>query len=224
MPGSIRKFKACINVEGVEEYRERYGAINLIYRSLQEDREKADISAVIKQLHELVDEAIETRPSTIGEERAPYDISAIDFDRLRGEFEKSRAKNTAVQNLKQAIETRLARLLERNPLRSDFQTHYERIVDEYNREKERLTIERTFEELLKFVESLDNEEERAVREGLDEESLAIFDLLKKPALSKNDIKKVKTVALELLGNIKKKKLLRITGAKKKLHETLFSLR
>ncbi len=47
---------------------------------------------------------------------------------------------------------------------------------EYNREKDRVTIEKTFEALFRFVSDLDDEVSRAVREGLDEESLAVFDL------------------------------------------------
>jgi hypothetical protein len=34
-----------------------------------------------------------------------------------------------------------------------------------------------------------------VREGLDEESLAVFDLLKKPDLSAGEIKRIKAVAV-----------------------------
>ena len=53
-----------------------------------------------------------------------------------------------------------------------------------------MTIERIFEALLKLVQSLDEEESRAVREGLDEETLAIFDLLKKKDLGAVDIKRI----------------------------------
>jgi len=41
------KFKACLTVEGVNAYRRDYDAINIVYKSLQEDREKADITAVM---------------------------------------------------------------------------------------------------------------------------------------------------------------------------------
>lgn len=85
-------------------------------------------------------------------------------------------------------------MLLQNPLRTDFQKHYEEIVADYNSEKDRVTIERTFEALLKLVEDLDEEEQRAVKEGLDEESLALFDLLLKPDLSKQDIARIKKVA------------------------------
>jgi type I restriction enzyme R subunit len=202
----FKKFKACLNVAGVNAHRADYDAINVVYKSLQQDREQADISDIIRQLHQVVDEAIETQGDRVGEGSEAYDISKIDFDRLRQEFERSPSKRTTVQNLKQAIEARLQRLLAQNPLRTDFQQHYEQIVAEYNREKDRVTIEQTFEELFRFEQSLNEEERRTVREGLDEESLAIFDLLRKPGLDAVDIKKIKAVAVELLARLKTEKL------------------
>ena len=169
-------------------------------------RRKADITDIIRQLHEIVDDAIETQPDRAGEESKPYDISKIDFDRLRKEFERSSIKRTTVQNLKQVIEQRLQRLLSQNPLRTDFQRHYEEIVADYNREKDRVTVEKTFEALLKLVQGLDEEDSRAVREGLDEESLAIFDLLKKPELAPAETKRIKAVAVDLIETLKAEKL------------------
>jgi len=154
----------------------------------------------------VVDEAIETRTYGEVENGHTFDISKIDFERLRQEFERSRIKHTIVQNLRQAIEQKLKRLLAQNPLRTDFQSHYEEIVAEYNREKDRVTIEQTFAALLKFVEELDEEESRALREGLDEESLALFDLLKKPDLSAPAIRKIKKIAVDLLEILKAEKL------------------
>ena len=201
----FKKFRASVNVRGVNAHRADRDAIDVVYRSLQHDREQADISHIIRVLQGVVDEAIEVRGHRLGD-REPYDISAIDFDRLKREFERSRSQRSAVQALKHTVEERLRRLLARNPLRTDFQQHYEAIVADYNREKDRVTIERTFEELLKFFEELEEEESRAVREGLDEESLAIFDLLKKPDLDKADIQRIKTVAKELLRTLKVEKL------------------
>lgn len=104
------------------------------------------------------------------------------------------------------IEKRLERLFQQNPLRTDFQRHYEGIIAEYNREKDRVTIEKTFEDLLRFVSDMNEEKNRAVREGLDEESLAVFDLLKKPDLSAPEIRRIKAIAVELLETIKEHKL------------------
>ena len=55
-----------------------------------------------------------------------------------------------------------------------------------NPEKDRVTIEHTCEALPKLVQEIDGEEHRAVREGLDEESLAILYLLREPDLKASD--------------------------------------
>ena len=198
------KFKACINIPQVNKYRKDHGAINIIYKSLQEDRDQADVTEIIRKLHVLMDDAVETLSNRI--EDKPYDISAIDFDLLRREFGRSRRRHTTVQGLKQAVENKLALLLAQNPLRTDFQRHYEEIIAEYNREKGRATIENTFEALMNLVQELDEEEKRAVRENLDEEALAVFDLLVKPDLSAANIKRIKTVSVELLATLKTEKL------------------
>jgi type I restriction enzyme R subunit len=204
---AFKKFKACLTVEGVNRYRHAYDAINIIYKSLQKDRDEADVTDIIRALHGVVDEAIETRQSAGAASSVErYDISKIDFDRLKKEFERSQTKRTTVQTLKQVVENRLSRLIAQNPLRTNLQRHYEDLVDAYNREKDRLTIEKTFDALLKFVEELDDESKRALREGLDEESLALFDLLLKPGLEKQDVQRIKKVAADLLEALKAERL------------------
>ena len=42
----FKTFKACINLEGVNAYRVDRDTINIIYKSLQQDREQADISDI----------------------------------------------------------------------------------------------------------------------------------------------------------------------------------
>ena len=199
------KFKAGITFAGVNRYREDYAAIRVVYISLQQGKDDADISDIMRELQVIVDEAIVPRES-VGDEREPYDISRIDFSRLRQEFSASRSKRTAVQSIKATIEVKLAAMLSRNPLRADFQRRYEEIVAAYNSEKDRQTIEQTFEALLKFIAELSDEEDRSIREGLDEEELAVYDLLKKPALSKAEADKVKAVAQALLIKLKAEKL------------------
>lgn len=205
----FNKFKACINVPGVNGYRDLRDAINVLYKSLQADKEKADISDIMKELYEMVDGSIDTthkvkEPKPDGDRI--YDISKIDFERLRQEFSRSERKNTTVQSLKHAVEKKLARLMMQNPLRTDYQEHYEKLVKEYNQEKDRVVIEKTFEALLKLNEELSHEEKRAIREGLDEESLVLFDLLSKPNLQPKEIAKIKQVATTLLATLKAERL------------------
>ncbi|MDD2600579.1 MAG: hypothetical protein PHO37_15375 [Kiritimatiellae bacterium] len=56
---------------------------------------------------------------------------------------------TTVQCLRTVIEEHLKRMLEQNPMRTDMQARYEKIIAEYNSEKSRVTIEQTFEALLR---------------------------------------------------------------------------
>jgi type I restriction enzyme R subunit len=89
-----------------------------------------------------------------------------------------------------------------NPSRVKFLERYQEIIDKYNREKDRAEIEKAFEELVQFVEDLSREEQRAMREDMTEEYLAVYDLLLKEDLSKKEREKVKQVARELLDHLK----------------------
>jgi type I restriction enzyme R subunit len=225
------KYKACLTIPDVASRRPFYAAINFIYKSLQDDREKADISDIIKELHGVVAGAIRPMPG-FNDDGKVYDISAIDFERLRQEFERSPGKNSQIRALRDVIEQRLAAMIARNPLRMNFQQRYEELVIEYNAEKDRVTIENSFEQLWRLVRALDEESERALREGLDgEDTLALFDLLKKPELTPNEIKRIKGVATELCAKLKavekeinewRRKERTRDRVRQMIHDTLFS--
>jgi type I restriction enzyme R subunit len=193
----FKRFKACVNFKAVNTYRQRFAAIKLIYNSLEEDVQKADISDIMRLLQDVVSNSIAPIAEGAGSGRSIYNIAAIDFERLKQEFERSPRKNTAVQSLKDMIQRKLEMMLRQNPLRTDFQKHYEELVADYNHEKDAVTIEKTFAALLVLAEELDKEQRRALREGLTEETQALFDLLMKPKLSKGDIKRLKAVAVGL---------------------------
>lgn len=193
----FKKFKACVNFRAVNAYRPRYAAIKVIYNSLDEDVKQADISDIMRALQGVVDESIEIQTDPAADGDRLYDISKIDFEKLKREFERSPKKNTTVQSLKDALQRKLELMLRQNPMRTDFQRHYEELVAEYNSEKDAVNIERVFEALLVLAGELDEEQRRAVREGLTEETQALFDLLMKPDLEKADIKRLKQVAVGL---------------------------
>lgn len=193
----FKKFKACVNFRAVNAYRQRFSAIRVIYNSLEEDVRRADITDIMLELHTLVDASIQTQGTPADRVDRLYDISKIDFEKLKKEFERSPRKNTTVQSLKDAIQKKLEMMLRQNPLRTDFQKHYEQLVADYNSEKDAVNIERTFAALLILADELDQEQQRAMREGLDEETLALFDLLMKPNLEKADIVRLKKVAAGL---------------------------
>ena len=93
-------------------------------------------------------------------------------------------------------------MLARNPSRMDYQQKYEEIVDDYNREKDRVNIEKTFHRLMELMDELDAEQKRAIAEGLNEDELALFDLLKKDDLAKAERERVKQASRSLLASIK----------------------
>ncbi len=80
------------------------------------------------------------------------------------------------------------------------------MIAEYNAGS--LNVERLFETLMNFIRDLDDEEGRAIREGLTEEELAIVDILTKPEpeLNETELALVKQVAKSLLETLKHEKL------------------
>jgi type I restriction enzyme R subunit len=81
------------------------------------------------------------------------------------------------------------------------------LIDRYNTGS--MDIEQLFDELMRFVRDLDEEERRHVRENLTEEELTIFDILSKPelTLSKAQEVGVKKIARELLSKLKRERLI-----------------
>ncbi len=180
-------------------------AISAIYNLLQKPRPKVDISAIMQDIRGIIDVMVETVPqSVVQQERETYDLSGVDFERLRVEFAKSNYKETAVRTLQERIAARLAQMLHTNPGRIDLYQRYRQIISDYNRDKDRMEIERVFEDLFALHGALDVEQQRFVREGLrSDRELAVFDLLlkDKAELGKADIDKIKRFAMALMDNI-----------------------
>jgi type I restriction enzyme R subunit len=188
----------------VQPYYIRHDNIEAIYKKLEERRDTADVTAVMKEIHKIVNEAI--RAQAPGEDQAEglvMDLSQIDFEKLRDEFAKRvHRKHSALQDIRMVVEQKLAAMLAQNPLRMDFYRRYQEIIAEYNREKDRVTVEQTFAAVAKLVAEMDEEQQRHVREGLSEEELALFDLLLKENISKTDREKVKQASKALLASLK----------------------
>lgn len=190
---------------GLFDYDAEESAIVAIYNKLQDARETPDITELLHSLYEVVDTALETEgktPAGSKENAGRYDLSNIDFSRLRAEFEKTPLKNIVTLNLKEKIEQRLAMMVARNPTRVDLYERYQKIVQEYNKDKDSAEIQKVMDDLFAFNDSLNAEEKRYVREELEtEDQLAIFDLLQKDSLSKEDREAIKQVSKELLAKL-----------------------
>ena len=55
---AVFEVKACLTFKGVGDYRAEYEAINFIYKTLEDDRDKADTSEIIQKLNAIVSDAI----------------------------------------------------------------------------------------------------------------------------------------------------------------------
>ncbi len=200
----FNRFKALLVEPSAWPYAERHDNIEAIYKKLTERRDTADVTNLLKELHRIVNEAIRTQaPGDDQAEGLKFDLSQIDLERLRGEFAKKvQRKATAIQDIRNIIDQKLAEMLARNPTRMDYQRKYDDIIADYNREKDRATIEETFRRLVELVNSLDEEQKRATREGLGEEELALFDLLLKDGMDKTARERVKQASRDLLTAIK----------------------
>jgi type I restriction enzyme R subunit len=110
-----------------------------------------------------------------------------------------------MKDLQELINDRLDNMMKRNPSRINYYEQYQKIIEEYNAEQDKAAIEKTFIDLTNFVNDLDDEEKRYVREGFNnDEELAMYDLLLKDSLTPAEIKKVKKLAKVLLERIKDK--------------------
>lgn len=196
------RFKALLMEPSAFIYAQRHDNIETIYKKLEERRDTADVTHVLKELHRIVNEAI--RAAGPGEDHAEgltVDLSQIDFERLRKEFAKVPRKNSALQDIRDLVENKLARMLRTNPLLMDYYKRYQEIVADYNREKDRATVEQTFAALVALAAGLDQEQRRTVEEGLTEQELALFDLLAREDLSKADRERLKQARKSLLARL-----------------------
>lgn len=113
------RIKTLILEPSIEPYYERHDNIEAIYKKIQERRDTADITEILKALHRIVNEAIRTDGA--GEDRATgiqVDLSTIDFEKLRDEFAKKvRLKHATLQDIRRIVEDKLAQMVARNPQR-----------------------------------------------------------------------------------------------------------
>ena len=168
-----------------------------------------DISEIMGQVEELLDKSIAAEgyiiPEVADDEEPLIDLSRIDFEKLQEKFKGARQR-TEAEKLRALIEGKLHEMVKLNKARMDFLERFQKLIDEYNAGSK--NIEELFAELIKFAQGLNEEEQRAVAEGLTEEELSLFDILTKPdpTLTKAQEGDVKRVAKELLEILKGEKL------------------
>lgn len=187
--------------------RKQYEAIAAIYAELQKKRRHVNTVDLMVQINGIISSYVEIQsaPMMVCEDSFKYDISAINFDLLRREFAKIKKKNLVLKDLEEVIRQKLDSMLFANPKRINYYERYQQIINDYNSEQDRATIEKTFMELMDLANRMSQEEQRYVREGFtSDEEISLYDMLFRDDLSKTDIKKLKEVAASLLQKIKTK--------------------
>ncbi|MFA5982528.1 MAG: type I restriction endonuclease subunit R [Methylococcaceae bacterium] len=170
--------------------------------------EQADIDVVCHKISELLDESVvvdNAETFAVMEHRAEYqivqqgrvwDLSKLDFDKLKEEFKDAKYKNIEIAEMRAFIDDKLRQMMEQNHTRVDFAQKLQEIIDQYNAGGS--SVENYFEDLTRFAEGMKAEDERHIREGLSEDELELFDTLLKDKLSKEDEQKVKLASKHLL--------------------------
>lgn len=181
--------------------------ISVIAQKIKALAPPVDISDVMQQVEELLDRSIAPVPYIIKEDddQPLHDLSQIDFEKLKEKFNQGR-KRTEAEKLRALLSMKLETMLTENPTRKDFMEKFQKLIDAYNSGS--LNIEVFFKELVDLTADLKVEDQRAIRENLSEEELALFDILTKPVpeLADKERTLVKKVCKELLETLKAEKL------------------
>ena len=200
-----RIFKAIMPDDSANQYVPCRIAINIIYSQMRlksgltiDDEDVLDV--IRNQVNELLDESISTIQikSNLPE---PINIADIDFDALATMVAKvQKPKQSDAERLKNIIERKLQPMVLKNKARQDLQQKFLELVEQYNLGA--YTAEEFFNRLKEFINELEHEEKRTVREGLSEEELAVYDLMIQAApLTDKERNKVKDIAKELTGKM-----------------------
>ena len=172
--------------------------------------EQTDIDAVAVRVGELLDESLVVDESAglkddaqkyrITQSGKTWDLSKIDFEKLKEDFTTTPHKNIEIADLHAFIQKKLDQMLKENAARTDFATRLQGIIDRYNAGSS--TADNYFDELVQFTKDLQAESERHIVEGLTEDELELFDLIKKDKMTKDETQRVRLAAKSLLHRLR----------------------
>ncbi|MCP4624323.1 MAG: type I restriction endonuclease subunit R [bacterium] len=170
--------------------------------------EQKDINAVCLKIAELLDESVvvdnyDGRPAgestpeyRIVQKGRTWDLSKINFEKLKEDFQHAAYKNIEITDLRVFIERKLEQMIRQNATRIDFAQRLQEIIDAYNAGGS--STENYYDDLMNFAKEMQDEDARHVREGLTEDELELFDLLKKNKMNRAETQKVRLAAKSLL--------------------------
>lgn len=202
-----RLYKAILPDIRASEFSRLRAVAKFLADGIAEYTERPEVSGVMGRVEQLLDESIAANDYLVPDSDADalFDLGAVDWPGLEEAFKHGRPR-TAAQRLRSLLSAQITSLVRLNPMRVDLVERFEKLVADYNAGS--MNTEAFFRELLAFKSTLSEEEARGLAEALDDEHLAVFDLLMRPApeLSEAERTQVKRVADELLSTLKRGKL------------------
>ncbi len=189
---------------------EKFAPLNYLHGLLHNQIDDEKIQNARKRMAQVLDSSVISHEAETGE--AEYiihgtkviDLSKIDFDELRQELKCAEYKAIEIDDLKAYIEQVLEEMLKKNCTRMNFSQRFKNIIDRYNAGGSE--NEDYYEQLVKLLEDMQQEQNRHNTEGLTEEELEIYDLLiKGKKLSNAEEQRVKLAAKNLFKKLTENK-------------------
>lgn len=207
--GEVKRLLKYLDRDDItEDTRKEAETLIAILNQINKKRAHADNTDLMVEIDGIISEYISVDdiagPNELVQSKK-FDISKINFGLLAREFDKARNQNLLLRDLDETVYDRIQKMMAVNPRRIDYLKRYQEIIDNYNQEQDKAAIEKTFMDLMNLAGSMSTEQRRYVREGFEnDEQLSIYDLLFRDDLSKEDIREIKKVSVDLLAKIKRK--------------------
>ena len=205
---SVDIYSAYLSVlpdPSAEDYYDEVTAIRVVASRVRDvGAQSIDTSPVKRDLELLLDKSIRAGEYVVPHYKRLKDLSTLDFDALHDFFYKLENKNLQVEALRDDLQKKIEEMMKKNKIRAKFMERLLAMLSMYNTGAH--DIDELFEDLVELAKELSEEEQRAVKENLSEEELAIFDLLLKENINPDEREKVREVAKDLLKRLKEEKL------------------
>ena len=202
-------YKAVLPDPVANQVAPRCALLDVLVKKLRSLLPPPDISKVMQAVDGILDDSIAPTPFVIRDSDSDtdplVDLSKVDFEALKAKMQRGR-KRTEAEKLRGMIDRKLADMLRVNRSRMNWTERFGKMIEEYNAGS--VNVEEWLNRLIGFAQELTEEEQRAQREGLSDDELAVFDLLTDPKLDLGPRQRarVKRVARELLERLKARQL------------------
>ena len=158
-------YKAILPDPDAHEFTGIYTLTNIIAQKIKNLTAPADISDVMTEVENLLDQSIAPEGYVIETEQNGYDtqdqdtekridLSQIDFEMLKEKF-KTAHKRIEIEKLRSAINTKLTAMVRLNKNRIDYQAQFEQMIHAYNEAS--VPPDLFFDTLLEFARNLNDE-------------------------------------------------------------------